>query len=121
MAHFAKLGIDNVVIEVLALHNNEMLDENGVEQEINGLKFLRELTGHYNWVQTSFSASFRKNFAGQGYTYDKQLDAFIAPKPYNSWILNEETCCWEAPIAIPSDNSKYYAWDEETTSRVVVE
>ena len=114
MASFAKIGLNNKVIEVLSVHNNELLDANGVEQEINGINFLTNLTGWAIWKQT-FTNGTRKNYAGIGYTYDEDRDAFIAPKPYASWILNEETCRWEAPSAMPDDEKKY-EWNESTTS-----
>jgi len=125
MATFAKIGLNNKVIEVLSVHNNELLDSNGVEQEVNGIDFLTKLTGWSIWVQTSYNNNFRKNHAGIGYTYDEDKDAFIPKKPFNSWILNETTCQWESPIgAIPSLNSEqqdqntagthswYYVWNE---------
>jgi hypothetical protein len=132
MAYFAKIGLNNKIIEVLSVHNNELLDSNGVEQEVNGINFLTKLTGWSIWKQTSYNTSggvhllggtpFRKNHAGIDYTYDETRDAFIAPKPYVSWILNENTCIWEAPIVRPEltqeqiDNKNYYFWNEETTS-----
>jgi len=115
MAHFAKIGLNNKVIEVLSVHNNELLDSNGVEQEVNGIDFITKLTGWAIWKQTSYNGNIRKNFAGIGYTYDEDRDAFIAPKPYNSWILNETTCQWEAPVAYPDDDNRY-TWNEETTT-----
>ena len=113
MATFAKIGLNNKVIEVLSVHNNELLDSNGVEQEVNGIDFLTKLTGWSIWVQTSYNNNFRKNHAGIGYTYDEDRDAFIAPKPFNSWILNEDTCQWEAPVAYP-DDGEHYSWNETT-------
>ena len=122
MASFAKIGLNNKVIEVLSVHNNELLDSNGVEQENIGIDFLTKLTGWAIWKQTSYNNNFRKNHAGIGYTYDEDRDAFISPKPYNSWILNETTCQWEAPVIKPEltqeqiDNKSYYSWNEETTT-----
>ena len=115
MAHFAKIGLNNKVIEVLSVHNNELLDANGVEQEVNGIDFLTKLTGYPVWKQTSYNGNFRKNHAGIGYTYDEDRNAFIEPKPFNSWILNEDTCLWEAPVAYPNDDNRY-TWNEETTT-----
>jgi hypothetical protein len=114
MAHFAKIGLNNKVIEVLLVHNNELKDSNGVEQEVNGVDFLTKLTGWAIWKQTSYNANFRKNFASIGCIYDEDKDAFILPKPFNSWILNENTCQWEAPIPMPNDSSidKVYSWNE---------
>ena len=125
MASFAKIGLNNKVIEVLSVHNNELKDSNGVEQEVNGIDFLTKLTGWAIWVQTSYNTiggvhklggtPLRKNHAGIGHTYDEDRDAFIAPKPYPSWILNETTCQWEAPVALP-DTENRYNWNEETTT-----
>jgi hypothetical protein len=111
MASFAKIGLNNKVIEVLSVHNNELLDSNGVEQEVNGIDFLTKLTGWAIWKQTSYNNNIRKNHAGIGYTYDEDRDAFIPKKPFNSWILNETTCLWEAPIALP-DTENRYNWNE---------
>ena len=112
MASFAKIGLNNKVIEVLSVHNNELLDSNGVEQEVSGIDFLTKLTGWSIWVQTSYNNNFRKNHAGIGYTYDQDRDAFIPPKTYASWVLNEDTCLWEAPVAKPEDDN-IYKWNEE--------
>jgi len=119
MASFAKIGLNSKVIEVLSVHNNELLDSNGVEQEVNGIDFLTKLTGWSIWVQTSYNNNFRKNHAGIGYTYDEDRDAFIPKKPFNSWILNEDTCLWEAPVAMPTtelEDNQYYSWNEQTLS-----
>ena len=115
MASFAKIGLNNKVIEVLSVHNNELLDANGIEQENIGIDFLTKLTGWAIWKQTSYNNNIRKNYAGIGMTYDEDKDAFIPKKPYNSWILNETTCLWEAPVAYPTDGQRYN-WNEETTS-----
>ena len=115
MASFAKIGLNNKVIEVLSVHNNELLDSNGVEQEVNGIDFLTKLTGYPVWKQTSYNNNFRKNHAGIGYTYDEDRDAFIPKKPYASWLLNETTCRWEAPVAMPTtelEDNQYYSWNE---------
>jgi hypothetical protein len=115
MAHFAKLDENNVVLEVHSVHNNELL-VNGVEVEAMGIVFLVNWSGGYtNWKQTSYNGNFRKNYAGIGYTYDAQRDAFIPPKPYNSWTLNEDTCLWQAPVAHLVDDNMY-EWDEESLS-----
>ena len=112
MAHFAKIGLNNKVIEVQSVVNEVLQDSNGVEQEINGIDFLTKLTGWAVWKQTSYNGNFRKNFAGIGFTYDEDRDAFIPKKLYNSWILNETTCKWEAPIAYPSTQTQNLT-DEE--------
>jgi hypothetical protein len=120
MAHFAKLDDNNVVLEVNSVNNNELLQD-GVESEDKGLQFLMGWSGGYtNWKQTSYNGKIRKNYAGIGYTYDRVRDAFIPPKPYPSWTLNEETCLWDAPVAMPTDGQRYY-WNEATTSWVVNE
>jgi hypothetical protein len=120
MATFAKIGLNNKVIEVLSVHNNELLDSNGVEQEVNGIDFLTKLTGWSIWVQTSYNNNFRKNHAGIGYTYDEDRDAFIPKKPYASWILNEDTCLWEAPVALPNTENKYN-WNEINQNWDIIE
>jgi hypothetical protein len=120
MASFAKIGLNNKVIEVLSVHNNELLDSNGVEQEVNGIDFLTKLTGWSIWVQTSYNNNIRKNHAGIGMTYDEDRDAFIPKKPYNSWILNETTCQWEAPVALP-DTENRYNWNEINQNWDIIE
>lgn len=120
MAHFAKLNENNIVIDVNVVDNDKLLDSNGVEQESVGVTFLSVWSGGYfNWKQTSYNGKFRKNYAGIGYIYDAQRDAFIAPQPYPSWTLNEDTCCWIPPTPMPTDDKKYY-WDEPTTSWIEV-
>lgn len=109
MAHFAQLDNNNVVVQVIVVSNNELID-NGQESEAKGIAFCQSLFGG-NWKQTSYNGNIRKNYAGVGYTYDSNRDAFIPPKPFNSWLLNELTCTWQAPVPYP-DNSKKYNWDE---------
>ena len=117
MAHFAKLDQNNVVLEVNVVHNNELLDQNGVEQEWKGVWFLQNWSGGYpHWKQTSYNGNFRKNYAGIGYTYRADIDAFVPPKPFPSWLLNADAQ-WEAPVAMPTDG-QMYTWDEDTTSWV---
>ena len=118
MAHFAELDENNKVLRVVVVANDVLLDDDGVEQESVGIAFCQKLFGG-TWKQTSYNGNFRKNYAGIGYTYDRGRDEFIPPKPYNSWILNESTCRWEAPIPYPSDG-QMYNWDEETTSWVLI-
>ena len=110
MAHFAKLDENN---NVLAVHvvNNDVITVDGVESEQAGIDFLTGLHGHTLWKQTSYNGTIRKNYAGIGYTYDTGRDAFIAPKPYGSWVLDETTCRWESPVAYPTDG-KRYGWFE---------
>ena len=126
MASFAKIE-NNIVITVESVVNEVLKDSNGIEQEQLGIDFLRTLYNEPNavWKQTSYNTiggvhsnggtPFRKNHAGIDYTYDSQRDAFIPPKPYNSWILNEQTCLWEAPVAYPVDSNinNMYKWNEE--------
>ena len=120
MAHFAKLDQNNVVTEVHVVNNIEMLAADGSESEMMGVAFLIRWSGGYsNWKQTSYNGKIRKNYAGVGYTYDAQRDAFIPPQPFPSWVLNEETCLWDAPVAMPTDGQRYN-WDELTTSWVLV-
>jgi len=119
MAHFAKIGLNNIVTDVLVVANRETMDSNGVEHESIGVEFLKTLTGHETWVQTSYNGNIRKNYAGIGYTYDSQRNAFIPPQPYPSWTLVEETCQWTAPVLYPTDG-KMYQWDEATTNWIQV-
>jgi hypothetical protein len=126
MAYFAKLGTGNIIEKVISINNSVITDSNGIEQEQLGVDFIN---GLYNtndtWKQTSYNTiggvhllggtPFRKNYAGIGYTYDSQKDAFISPKPFNSWILNETTCIWESPVTYPTDSNRY-SWNESTLS-----
>ena len=114
MAHFAEINDQNIVQRIIVVHNSELLNSNGVEEESIGVSFCQSLFGG-NWKQTSFNGNIRKNFAGIGFSYDSARDAFIAPKPFNSWVLDEETCQWQAPIEMPDDGS-IYIWNEEATS-----
>lgn len=110
MSHFAELNDNNVVVRVIVANNsypNEGYD--WVVENLGG-----------RWVQTSYNASIRKHFAGIGFTFDEELDAFIPPKPFDSWVLEEETCEWEAPVSYPQDG-KMYNWNEETTNWKEVE
>jgi len=104
------------VTEVVVVNNSELMDEHGQEVEQKGIDFLLSLFGG-NWVQTSYNGRIRKNYAGIGFTYDASRDAFIPPKRYASWVLNEETCLWDPPVACPTDG-KLYSWDEEVTNWV---
>lgn len=121
MAHFAKIGIDNKVLEVIVVNNVDTMTPQGVESEEVGVAFLTKLLGHAAWKQTSYNGSKRKNFAGIGYTYDSARDAFIPPKPFPSWNLNEATCLWDSPVPMPADASKdkLYMWDEAVVNWVV--
>lgn len=117
MAHFAQLDNNNVVTQIIVVANEELLD-NGVESEAKGINFCQSLFGG-NWKQTSYNGTIRKNYAGIGYDYDADKDAFIAPQPYLSWTLNESTCRWEAPVIYPTDG-KSYKWDEPTLSWIEI-
>ena len=138
MAHFAEIDENNVVKQVIVVHNNELLD-NGVESEAKGIAFCQSLFGG-NWVQTSYNTygnvhyapsppaapgtpdggiALRGNYAGIGSTYDIPNDVFYAPQPFPSWTLNEDTCLWDSPVAYPEDGERYQ-WDEETTSWVLI-
>lgn len=108
MAHFAKLDANNLVLEVHAVHNNDAPDES------TGIAFLQSWSNGYPyWKQCSYNAILRKNYPGKGYVYDETRDAFINPQPYSSWLLDEATCQWQAPIPCPQDD-KRYVWDEST-------
>lgn len=120
MAHFAKLDENNVVISVNVINNNVVDNLPFPESEPIGVQFLTELYQYPLWKQTSYSSSFRKNYAGVGFIYDKTLDAFISPKPYSSWLLDTNTCQWIPPVPYPQDG-KMYRWDEATESWVPVE
>jgi hypothetical protein len=116
MAHFAQLDSNNVVMQVIVVGNSDTADVNGVEKEHIGAAFCERLFGG-NWKQTSYNGSIRKNYAGVGFTYNAGLDAFVPPKPYASWVLNNDTAQWNAPTPMPTDDKKY-SWDEATTSWV---
>jgi len=106
MAHFAKLGVGNIVEQVIVVSNDIAITEQAGVDFINKLFNTRDV-----WKQTSYNNNIRKNFAGIGYSYDQSRDAFIPKKPFNSWILNETTCLWNAPVAYPTDGGKY-TWNE---------
>jgi len=137
MASFAKLDNNNVVLTVESVVNQVITNSNGIEQEQLGIDFLKTLYNEPNaiWKQTSYNTHggihdnggtpFRKNHAGMGYIYDENRDAFIPPKLYNSWILNETTCLWESPIPYPitytqdelgNSTQDLYTWNESTLS-----
>ena len=109
MIYFAKLGLNSKVVETIHIGDEYAPTEKA------GIEYLQKKTNYPFWVQTFKDRSQRKNHAGIGYTYDEDKDAFIPPKPYNSWILNETTCLWEAPVALP-DTENRYNWNEETTT-----
>ncbi len=119
MAHFAQLDSNNIVTQVIVVNNVDVMTPQGVDVEQIGIDFCRSLLGaDTQWVQTSYNANFRKNYAGIGFTYDSARDAFIPPQPFPSWVLNEETYQWQAPIEMPGDGN--YAWDEPTGAWVAL-
>jgi len=130
MAHFAKLGLNSKVIQILIINNSVIIDNKDIEKEELGIEFLNKLYNYPFWKQTSYNTHggihnnggtpLRKNYAGIGYIYDEDRDAFIPPKPFNSWILNEDTCLWNAPVAMPI-NENDYKWNEQTLSWDIVE
>jgi hypothetical protein len=122
MAHFAELNENNIVIGVYVISNNDILDDNGVENEQLGIDLCKKLFNGNNYKQTSYNTihgvhatngvPLRKNYAGLGYSYDPVLDAFIPPQPFVTWTLNTKTGDWEAPITYPSDGQMYF-WNED--------
>ena len=120
MAHFAQIDENNVVINITTINNENILDKNGNEDESIGIAFCKNIFGeNTSWVQTSYSGKIRKNYAGVGYAYDKIRNAFIPPRIFQSWLLDENTCKWVSPVPYPSDgftdgklNEKVYEWDE---------
>jgi hypothetical protein len=124
MAHFCELDSNNVVLRVIVVANSDTADANGTEVESIGVAFCQKLLGG-NWKQTSYHGNIRKNYAGVGYTYRADIDAFVAPQPYPSWTL-DANAQWQAPVPMPSDAGtgeppKMYSWDEATLSWVAVE
>jgi len=137
MAHYAKIGINSKILSVEVVADADTYNADNQEDESVGIQFLTRVHGWPLWKKCSYntrggkhydadgnlssdqSKSFRKNYPGIGHTWDEDRNAFYAPKPYNSWVLNETTCLWEAPVAMP-DDGKAYRWDEDTTSWVVI-
>lgn len=122
MAHFAQLDENNVVTQVIVVSNDDIKDSNGVEVEEIGVAFCKKLLGaDTNWKQTSYNNNLRVRYAGIGYTYNETLDAFIPPKPFDSWVLNETTADWESPLGAAPELTEeeiqaglFYRWNEET-------
>ena len=114
MKYFAKLGLNSKVVEITHVGDEY------VPTEKAGIEYLQKHTNYPFWVQTFKDRSQRKNHAGIGYTYDEDRDAFIPIKPYNSWILNEDTCQWEAPVALP-DTENRYNWNETNQTWDIIE
>ena len=115
MAHFAKINSNNIVTDVFVINNDVIKDSTGNEQESLGVTFCTQIYGAGIYKQTSYNSNIRKNMATVGSTYDSNRDAFIRPKRYPSWVLDEDTCMWKAPIKVPSDD-KQYSWDESSKS-----
>ena len=121
MAHFCQLDENNIVTQVIVVANEDTSDSNGVEVESIGVAFCQKLLGaDTNWKQTSYNGNFRVRYAGVGYSFSEELDAFIAPSPFESWVLNEETADWESPVgpapALTEEeiaSLSFYVWDEE--------
>lgn len=124
MAHFAEIDENNIVLQVVVINDDEIKDSNGREQESLGVARCKELFGEdTNWVQTSYNHNIRYNYARIGDTFDSSRNAFIAPQPYPSWVLDENECVWEAPVPYPDSvldehgqPIDIYLWDEETLS-----
>ena len=121
MAHFAKINVNtNQVVHISVVDNWNIVDGEGNEVESIGIAYLESVHGsdsNFIWRQTSYNNNMRKNYAGIGMTWDAGRNAFIAPKPFNSWTLNEDTCRWDPPTPMPTDG-KMYSWNEETLSWV---
>lgn len=117
MAHYAQIDSNNIVTQVIVIDNKDTADANGVEKEYIGAAFCERLFGG-TWKQTSYNGNIRKNYAGIGYAYNADIDAFVAPKPYASWTL-DANAQWQAPTAMPTDG-KMYSWNEETQTWVEV-
>lgn len=114
MAHFAKVDkTTNKVVRVVPLSDELIKTKTGSDSERLGIEYLNKIHGNqYKWVKTSYNGNIRKRYAVVGGTYNKELDAFIPPQPYDSWVLNTETCNWEAPVPCPEGEG--YSWDEKT-------
>jgi hypothetical protein len=127
MAHFSQLDENNIVTQVIVVANEDTSDSNGVEVEEIGVAFCKKLLGaDTRWVQTSYNGNFRVRYAGIGYSFSEELSAFIPPKPFDSWILNEETADWESPVGPAPELTEeevearsFYKWDEENLEWVL--
>lgn len=117
MAHFAQIDENNIVKQVIVISNEDCGNLEFPESEIIGQNFINSIGLDGTWKQTSYNSNFRKRYAGLDDTYDEIRDAFLPPKPFSSWVLNEESCLWEAPTPKPEDD-KIYRWNEETLSWV---
>ena len=117
MAHYAQIDENNIVTQVIVIDNKDTADANGVEKEYIGAAYCERLFGG-TWKQTSYNATIRKNYAGIGYKYQSDIDAFVPPKPYASWTL-DANAQWQAPVAMPTDG-KMYSWNEANQTWVEV-
>ena len=121
MAHFAKIDENNIVTQVIVVSNDDIKDVNGVEVEEIGVAFCKKLLGaETNWKQTSYNNNFRVRYAGISYTYNEELDAFIPPKPWPSFVLNNTTADWQSPLGAAPElteeeiaSRSFYRWDED--------
>lgn len=121
MAHFAKVNDEWVVEQVIVVNNKVLLNEDGIECDWLGEQFCQQLYGvDTKWIQTSYNGNKYKNFAGIGYTFDPDRNAFIPPAPYPSWNLNEDTCQWESPVPYPDDGQQY-SWNESAQQWNVIQ
>jgi hypothetical protein len=119
MAHFAEINNQNIVQRVIVVANDILLDENGVEQEALGVSFCEQLFGG-SWKQTSYNNNIRKNFASPGYSYNSSIDAFVPPKPFDSWVLDTEIAEYVAPVDRPNDGNQY-TWNEVNQAWSLIE
>ena len=117
MAHFAQIDENNIVKQIIVITNEDCGNLEFPESEIIGQNFISSIGLYGVWKQTSYNSSFRKRYAGLGDIYDENRDVFLPSKPFSSWVLNEETCLWEAPIERPSDG-KVYTWNNDEQSWV---
>jgi hypothetical protein len=115
MAHYAQIDSNNIVTQVIVIDNKDTADANGVEKEYIGAAYCERLFGG-TWKQTSYNGNIRKNYAGIGYAYQADIDAFVAPKPYASWTL-DANAQWQPPVAMPTDGGMY-SWNEDTQAWV---
>ena len=119
MAHFARIDENNIVTQIIVVANKDCSDADGIEKEYIGAAFCERLFGG-TWKQTSYNGNFRKKYAGIGYTYNTDIDAFVPPKPFASWLLNNDTAQWEPPVPMPDDDNKYQ-WNEDNIAWEIVD
>lgn len=113
MAHFAQIDNNNIVVQVIVVDNQNLIDANGGESEATGIAYIESILGtDMSWVQTSYNGNFRNKYAGIGYYYDQQKDAFISPQPFESWTLDSSGLNWIPPVPYPEDGN-VYQWNEK--------